>query len=106
VLEGVGVGYNRVDVKLTICSDTLFLCQPKFQCIMVIKAILRCFEIFSGLKVNFYKSHVGIIGVSDVDTTIFAKCFNCGRVEIPFKYLSMKIGGNPRTLAFLEANHS
>jgi len=51
VLERVGVGYNHVDVKLLqFADDTLFFCQPKFQCIMVIKAILRCFEISSGLK--------------------------------------------------------
>ena len=57
VLSGVGVGYNSVDVKLLqFADDTLFFCQPKFQCIMVIKAILRCFEISYGLKVNFHKT--------------------------------------------------
>jgi len=62
VLEGVGVGYNRVDIKLLQCTDdTLFFCQTKFQCIMVIKAILQCFEIYFRLKYNFHKSHVGTI---------------------------------------------
>jgi len=32
--------------------------------------------------------------------TIFVKCFNCGRMEIPFKYLGTKIGGNPKILTF------
>ena len=30
---------------------------------MTIKAMLRCFELGSGLKVNFHKSKIGAIGV-------------------------------------------
>ena len=79
VLEGVRVGYNCVDVKLLqFADDTLFFCQPNFQCIMTIKAVLRCFEISSGLKFNFHKSHISAIGVCDMDKIIFSKRLNCG----------------------------
>jgi len=40
---------------LQFANDTLFVCQPKYKSIIAIKAILRSFEVVSGLKVNFYK---------------------------------------------------
>jgi len=65
VLEGVKVGRNSIDVKLLqFADDTLFFSQPKFRSIMAIKMVLWCFEITSGLKVNFYRSHIGAIGVN------------------------------------------
>jgi len=38
--------------------------------------------------------------VTDFDKAIFSKCLNCRCMRVPFKYLGMNIGGNPRSLAF------
>jgi len=101
VLEGLKVGHKHVDVKLLqFADDTLFFCQPKLNSILAIKTVLHCFEITSRLKVNFHKSHVGTIGVTDLDKAIFSKCLNCRCMGVPFKYLGMDIGGSPRSLAF------
>jgi len=78
----------------------LFFCQPNYQSILAIKTMLRCFEITSGLKVNFHKSQVGAIGVYDEDMVVFFNCLNCKIMELPFKYLGLTIGGNPRSVAF------
>jgi len=100
VLEGIKVGHKHVDVKLLqFADDTLFFCQPKLNSILAIKTILHCFEITSGLKVNFHKIHMGTIRVTDLDKAIFPKCLNYRCVGVPFKYLGMKIGGSPRSLA-------
>jgi len=57
VYQGVRVGNKDVEVGLLqFSNDTLFVCQPTNENILVIKSILRSFEIVSGLKVNFYKS--------------------------------------------------
>jgi len=61
---------------------------------------LRSFEVVSSLRVNFHKSQVGAIGLNDVDLNIFSKCLNCGRMAIPFNYLGVRIGGNPRKEEF------
>jgi len=45
---------------------------------------------------NFHKSHVGAIGMREVNLNIFSDCLNCGRMMFPFKYLGVQIGGNPR----------
>ena len=99
-LKGGKVGVKGVDVKLLqFADDTVFFCQLKYQCILAIKAILHNFEVVSRLRVNFHKIHVRV-GVTEVDLNIFLKCLNCGRMEFPFKYLGMRIGGNPRREEF------
>jgi len=101
ILERVKVGHKSVEVNfLQFADDTLFFCQPQIHSVLEIKAILQSFEVVSSLKVNFYKSHVGSIGLSVEDSTIFTKCLNSGRMDVPFKYLGMTIRGNPRRVAF------
>jgi len=79
VLEGIKVGEKEVEVTLLqFADDTLFVCQPNYQSILAIKAILCSFEVVSSLRVNFYKSKVGGVGISKMEMTIFSKCLNCG----------------------------
>jgi len=67
---------------------------------LVVKAILRSFEFVYGLKVNFHKSEVGLVGISQLDKFLFSKCLNCRQMDLPFKYLGMIIGGNPKRFEF------
>lgn len=67
---------------------------------MVIKTLLRCFELILGLKVNFYKISVGAIGVNEEVRLIWSKCLNCQTMLVPFTYLGKNIGGNPRRALF------
>ena len=101
VLEGVRVGQNGVEVSLLqFADDTLFVCQPKYQSILAIKVILRSFKVVLSLKVNFYKSQVDAVGISDVDMIIFSKWLNCGSMYFSFKYLGISIGGNLKKVDF------
>ena len=53
VLEGIKVGEKEVEVTLLqFADDTLFVCQPNYQSILAIKAILRSFEVVSGLRLT------------------------------------------------------
>ena len=64
--------------------------------IRAIKAILRIFELASGLKINFAKSCFGAIGMSERWTSEAARCLNCSQLSFPFVYLGIPIGANPR----------
>jgi len=94
---------NEIDCSmLQFADDTLFICKDSFSNVFTIKAILRMFEMASGLKVNFHKSKlVGIkVGRSSLET--YARSLNCGLMQVPFKYLGLKVGGNPRRTQFWE----
>ncbi|KAE8772314.1 hypothetical protein D1007_55697 [Hordeum vulgare] len=52
---------------LQYANDTIIMVELNDSCLDHIKFIMLCFEAFSGLKINFAKSKVIIIGVDDVE---------------------------------------
>lgn len=62
------------------------------------KVIRRCFQLISGLRVNFHKSKVIGINIQQ-DFQLDAEVFlNCKGRRVPFKYLGLPIGADPRKL--------
>ena len=74
ILEGISV-VNKIIVvsMIQFADDTIFVCNDETRKIVAIKSVLRCFELASRLKVNFYKSKLGSIGVS----LVMVKRFFC-----------------------------
>ncbi|XP_028108390.1 uncharacterized protein LOC114307191 [Camellia sinensis] len=60
-----------------------------------IKRILRCFELISGLKINFHKSVVCEVGVEDDILTDLVVKLNCKIGSLPLNYLGLPMGANP-----------
>jgi len=54
----------------------------------------------SGLKVNFSKTKVGGIGLNAILIKDFTRILNCNHMKIPFVYLGLPIGENPRRKIF------
>jgi hypothetical protein len=63
-----------------------------------LKVILRGFELASGLKVNFWKSSLIRINVGNTIMEMASTFLNCIRGGIPFKYLGLPVGANPRRM--------
>lgn len=63
----------------------------------MIKRILRCFEVMSGLKINFHKSIVRGIGVEEMRVMEFAQKLNCPSQRLPLTYLGLPLGANTRS---------
>ncbi|CAL5416024.1 unnamed protein product [Camellia sinensis] len=61
-----------------------------------LKEILRSFEIMSGLKINFHKSSACGFGVPEDLVDGFASGLNCSNQKLPFTYLGLPLGVNPR----------
>ena len=99
--SGIKVGTDGINVGLLqFADDTLFLCEANAQNAQILKAILRCFELVSGLRVNFSKTKVGGLGLDATMINEFSSTLNCKHMKIPFEYLGMQIGGNPRLKQF------
>lgn len=100
--EGYGIGMaNEVGVSLIqFADDTLFIGMASMQNTLTIKSVLRCFELASGLKINFHKSKLVGIEVEGSITRRIASFLNCKVMRVPFTYLGLPVGGNPRRLAF------
>jgi len=103
LLNGVKVERNEVEVcVLQFADDTLFMCKDSYNSVISIKAILRCYKIVFGLKINFHKSKLVDINVERSSLKFFASSLNCTLMRVPFKYLGVVVEGNPRNKLFWE----
>lgn len=55
-----------------------------------------CFELVSGLKINYHKSSLMGGIVSGPFLSSVSKILNCKVVAVPFRYLGLPVGANPR----------
>lgn len=82
-------------LMLKLADDTIFLCDGKENSIWCLNAILRGFEMVSGLKVNFAKSNV--VGINIEERVLRGVChfLACNIGSIPFKFLGVPVCSNP-----------
>jgi len=95
LINNLEVGKDKVKVNmLQYADDTLFFCEANAKSVFNIKAILQCFELSSGLRVNFGKSRIGGMGMDQVVLQRFATILNCETMAVPIIYLGMLVGGS------------
>ena len=91
-------GSDLVVSHLQYVDDTLCIGKASVQNLWNMKAVLRGFEMASGLKINFSKSSLIGVNVSDEFMTMACDFLNCSAGCIPFKYLGLPVGANPRSM--------
>jgi len=91
------VGKKKEPVNiLQYADDTIFFREATMENVRTVKTILRCFELASGLKINFAKSRCGAICKSEQWCKEEADFLNCSILPMPFSYLGIPIGANPK----------
>jgi hypothetical protein len=94
----MGSGGMPVSI-LQYADDTLFIGDATVENLWAMKAVLRGFEMASGLKVNFWKSCIMGVNVPLDFLTLASDFLNCRIGRVPFKYLGLPVGANPRLSA-------
>jgi hypothetical protein len=97
-----GVVSHLVDngvTHLQYADDTILLIELDDSAIANLKFILICFEILSGLKINFSKSKVTVTGVSQLEQARVARMFNFKEGRFPLSYLGFPIADRNLTIA-------
>jgi hypothetical protein len=101
--RGFRVGGCNVTIShLQYADDTLCVGEASIDNLWALKAILRGFELSSGLKVNFWKSSLMGINVSQDFMALASTFLNCKTTSIPFIYLGLPVGASPRRMATWE----
>jgi hypothetical protein len=94
------IGRDGVPVSLLqYADDTLCIGEASVENLWLLKAVLRGFEMASGLKVNFWKSSIIGVNVSNNFLDTAATFLNCRIGSLPFKYLGLPVGANPRLMS-------
>lgn len=95
--KGFAFGEEEVVIShLQYADDSLIVGEATEQNVWVMKAILRCFELVSGLKVNFQESNIIDLNVEEQFMEAATLFLNCKICDVPFTYLGIPLGANPR----------
>ncbi|KAK3197797.1 hypothetical protein Dsin_021212 [Dipteronia sinensis] len=101
LVKGVVLGSEGVHVStLQFADDTILFIQLKVKYIKNARHTLRCFELASGLKINFHKSCVVKVGKIRGVMTNWGELFGCPNVSFPIVYLGLPLGGSPSSKSF------
>jgi len=85
---------------LQFADDTLILGEKTWTNVRHMRAVLILFEQVSGLKVNFHRSLLTGVNVSDSWLSEAAVVMSYRKGAIPFVYLGLPIGGDAQRLDF------
>ncbi|MCH79404.1 LINE-1 reverse transcriptase like [Trifolium medium] len=103
LFKGFSIGADGLAIShLQYADDTLCIGEASVQNLWTIKAILRGFHMVSGLKVNFWKSCLMGVNVPSEFLDLACSFLNCRQGVIPFKYLGLPVGANPKRLSTWE----
>jgi hypothetical protein len=70
--------------------------------VRALRVVLVLFELLSSLKVNFHKSMLVGVNISHSWLHEAASVLRCKVGNVPFLYLGLPVGGDPRRLSFWE----
>jgi hypothetical protein len=83
-------------------DDTLIVPKGNTRQLLFLKSVINTFSEATGLKVNFGKSMMLPINISDERLEFLSKTFGCSRGEFPFTYLGLPLSiSKPRIHDFL-----
>jgi hypothetical protein len=84
---------------LQFADDTILMGEGVWDNLWAIKVVLRSFELVSGMRINFVKSKLYGINVDTSFLQAGSLFLNCNSDVVPFKFLGIPVGSNPRRRA-------
>ncbi|KAH1033463.1 hypothetical protein J1N35_045637 [Gossypium stocksii] len=104
LIEGIhGVIPGCMITHLQFADGTILFLKAEEQGVENMKFILRCFEIFSGLSINFKKSCIVGFEVNEEFLYRMAAICKCKIGKLPMNYLGIPLGADLRRATTWEA---
>lgn len=101
ILSGISIANLSSSVShLQFTDDTILFIRKDLKSVQGIKRVLQCFELISGLKINFHKSSLYGYHTEAADLRYWPSCLGCQIGRFPISYLGMQLGLNPRNKVF------
>ncbi|XP_057739799.1 uncharacterized protein LOC130956860 [Arachis stenosperma] len=90
------VGRDHIELwHFQFADNTILFCPPEEEIVKNYRRILRCFELMSGLSVNFDKSSLIPVNCDDQWVQRMCSVLDCKEASLPVKYLGISLGANP-----------
>lgn len=105
LVNGFPLGNDRTNVShLQYADDTLILMDGDPKYVRILKLLIQCVELVSGLKINWLKSHISGISLSNSVCLQMTTSLGCSLKDWPSEYLGLPLRGLPRQ-RILEPRH-
>jgi hypothetical protein len=76
-------------ISLQYADDTILFLKNDIAMARNLKWLLTCFEQMSGMRINYHKSDLMPINLTEEDSNLFAQVICCPIGKFPFKYLAV-----------------
>ncbi|XP_057759999.1 uncharacterized protein LOC130980324 [Arachis stenosperma] len=91
------VGKDNIELShLQFADDIILFCPPEEETICNYKWLLQCFEMMSGLSINFDKSSLIPFNCEREWSQRMCILLGCKKATLPVKYLGISLGANPK----------
>ncbi|XP_058734176.1 uncharacterized protein LOC131605901 [Vicia villosa] len=100
-LKGFQVSSDISFEMLQLADDTVLICDGSKENLWCIKAMLRGFELVSGLCINLNKSKLFGVHLEEHVLLAASSFLGCQVGKLPFVFLGIPVGGNHRRKDFL-----
>ncbi|XP_016206137.1 uncharacterized protein LOC107646468 [Arachis ipaensis] len=91
------VGRDKIELShLQFADNTILFCPPEEETVKNYKRLLRCFEMMSGLSINFEKSNLIPVNCSQEWINRMCQLLGCQEAALPVRYLGINLGANSR----------
>jgi hypothetical protein len=94
--KGFHINHSIKFQILQFADDTIIMGEGSWNNLWTIKSMLRGFELVSGLKINFVKSKLYGLNIENRFLEAGASFLSCLSDMVPFKFLGIPVGANPR----------
>ena len=85
---------------LQFADDTIMFINGSLESVIGIKRVLQCFQLLSGLKINYKKSELFSSKSCKAEALEASSLFGCRVGVWPMKYLGMPVGASSRRRVF------
>lgn len=100
IFQGIRLNKNMEQIThLQFADDTVIFLDGSIQSAIGIKRVLQCFQLMSGLKINFDKSEL-FFKSSNAEQMDLCNILNCKQGLWPMKYLGVPIGTSSKKRIF------
>ena len=78
-------------MSLQYADDNIMFLDNDLEKARNLKCILLCFEMMSGMRINYDKSEIVPLNLDDQDTLEISDSFGCPAGTFPIKYLGIPL---------------
>lgn len=92
LIEGIGPMKSSAEINCIQYADaTLIFCKANKRQASNLKLILYSFELLTGLKINFGKSSMIGVELSESKAKVFAELKGCSLSKLPISYFDLSL---------------